>query len=284
MENESSFKIEKIKPGILVGEYCSLKGGITYIRKYNDTSLEGERLTRKYDAEVVIQNVKERKEGERLRANARYRLRTLCADTPVGLICALENSEKLKLLIKDIREKINSFNSEATTCRILARYAFYHVKDDNAGAIAAISNQLVDIANSVQEAIKDSEMKVIYNAPKRLLKGYKREEIQYLDDKEKDGIVATVRADRIRNAVSEAKCIDQLLVTEAKDKVSELIRESKYLARKIKKDVIKHERELSSVLKETDLTGIDSVKTVFFSAMLAADKENEEELISVKEF
>lgn len=284
MMEDGYFRVEKINPGILVGEQCSLRGGVTYVRNYHETDLDGEKLTKKYDAEVVVQNVKERKEGDRTRASCRYKLRSLCADTPVGLICSLENSDKLKEIISEIREKISQFNKDAATCRIVSRYAFYYVKEDNAGAIAAISDQLVSIADKVQEAIKDNEVRIINAAPRRLLKGYQRDEIMLLPEKEKDVIVASARVDKIRNAVSEAKCLDQLLVSDAKDKVDQLISQSKNLAKKIRRDVVKHGQALNDVLEETDTSGVNNIRSIFLSAMMIADEENEQELVSIKGF
>jgi uncharacterized protein YoxC len=268
------YAIEKMKPGILIGEECKLYGGIRYTRKELDLITEALSLTRTYETEVIIENVEERKEGDKVRSWARQHLRKICAQTLVGLVCPQENDHKLETTIKEIQEAVDSFNHNSRTCNIRARYVQFRIEEDNKEMISVLTEQVASIISRVLETLDKDDQRLLFSTNKKYLHGFSVRDILNLEDKsQKDAIIARAKAEKIREALKEIKHFDKLMPKNASDSIQEFVTSSRKIARDLCNRVEKQHKDIEKVLSEVNTSGIKKVRAYFVSALVNNEEE-----------
>jgi uncharacterized protein (DUF1778 family) len=275
--------VNQMTPGTLVTEMVSIRGGIYYDREYEQSYFDNKAQIRKWKTTSRVENVVERAQASRTRTKIYNLVRQHCVKTPVGLICPDKNKNKLSQSLEEVARERDSFNSAAKTCRIVTHYACFEVKEDNFRTLAAILDQIAEVASRVNKAITANDKETLQASPRRWLKGMKPSSILLLDDSQRDAIVARARAELIRGAIRDIKGVEALLPDNTAQKAQAIVTQSRKIARKLCNRVEKHNNALEQVLEEVDLSGIRKNRTAFVLAAVKAGKKalKEEEKISL---
>jgi hypothetical protein len=264
--------VDEMASGTLVTELVSLKGGIHYDRKYEDSYFDDNAEIRQWKTVSRIDNPQERLDAQRLRGKIYQLVRSCCVKTPVGLICDDSRKSELIKALQEVKKERDQFNKQAKTCRVTTHHACFEVKSDNHETISAIMEQIAEVASNVNCAITQDDEKTLQQTPRKWLKGMKPSAILLLPEAERNAIIARARAELIRKAIREIKGVERLLPEDAGKRTKALVNESRLIARKICNKVERHNASLDEVLEEVDLTGIRRNRAAFVLAAAKADK------------
>ncbi len=260
-------------PGTLVTETVSIRGGVHYDREYEQSYFDDKAQIREWKTVSRVENVKERAVAQNLRTKIYTMIRQHCVKTPVGLICPDEKKDALNQALLDVDVERDKFNDLATTCRVVTHHACFPVKADNYRTLAAIMDQIADVATRVNQAVTTDDLETLRQAPRRWLKGMKPDAILLLEDKQKNAIVARVRAELIRSAIRDIKGVEALLPEDATDKALAIVNQSRKIARRLCNRVEKRNEALTEVLEAVDLAGIKKNRAAFVLAATKASKK-----------
>ena len=270
----NELNVQELRPGILVTEFVSLKGGIHYDREDEESYFDDKTHVREWRTVSRIDDPVERAIALRLRSKMYSLVRKQCVRTPVGLICDEANKPKLLKALQQVKKERDEFNDRAKTCRLVTSYAYFDVKADNHQTIAAIMEQIAGVAEEVNKAITQDDEKTLKQSSRKWLKGMKPDAILLLPQDERDALVARVRAELIRKAIRDIKGVERLLPDDAVAKTETLVKQSRVIARTLCNKVEKHNQALDNVLNEVDTTGIRKNRAAFIMAAARAEKRS----------
>jgi hypothetical protein len=270
--------IESIKPGILVAGKIYLKGGIRYKREYSPSQLDNNTLVREWNTVAIVEDIKEREEADRVRSSIYSKLRRVCVHTHIGMICPLEKKEELEKTLEEANFARTEFNNKANTCSLEVYYALFELKSDNAEVLSAIASQVQEGLEKVNSAIKMEDLRAINLAPKRFLEGLSPNEIISLPEKQRDVVIARIRAELIRAAAKSMKDID-LLIPENKE-IKQAISSAKNIAKRIYTLVEKRNYKLQEVLDGVNLVGINRSQILFIQTAQQAKEKSKNQMES----
>lgn len=264
--------VKTMRPGLLVTEHISLKGGIHYDREYENSYFDDKAQIRQWKTVSRIDDPNERAEAIKLKTDMYREVHSLCVSTPVGLICEESRRPELVAALQKIKRERDAFNDRARTCRLTTNHACFEVKEDNHETIAAIMEQIADVAQAVNRAITVDDEQTLKQSDKRWLKGMKPEAVLLLPEKERNAIVARARAELIRKAVKNIRGVERLLPKEAGDRAKSIVKQSRVIARDLCTRVERRSEALESVIEDIDLRGIRRNRAAFVMAAAKADK------------
>jgi hypothetical protein len=267
-----SIVVKELQPGILITEQVSIRGGITYEREGTENYLDDRTRVRKWKTKSIIEDETEYNEARNLRSSAYAKIRQICVRTPAGLICPVGRKDKLTEAISGIEEKTKEFNDSAKTCRLITRYFFHSVDVNNKSTIKALTEQIADVALAVEDAINRDDERTLESVPSRILKGLSIDEVLQMSKEKRDAVIARARAYLIRSAISEIKYIEELLPDHASERVRELVRDSRQIARDICRKVEKKNLSIEEALMETNPAGISRARASFARVVFEEEK------------
>jgi len=255
--------VKEIKPGILVTQVVSIEGGVHYSREYETPIFQDKSEIREWTTTARVDDIEERQEAQRVRSKIYNLVKSVCIKTPVGLICEKEKESDLRKILLQTAEEKDNFNEKSKTCRLHSYHACFEVKEDNHQTIAAILDQIANVAKDVTDSISADDKKVLEQAPRKLLKGMNPDAILLLPIEQKDSIIARIRAELIRNAIKDIKGVEKLLPQETKEETKKIINEARAIARKLCHEVERRKGSLEEVLNEVNLSGIKKSRAAF---------------------
>lgn len=273
MSTSESFEIQKIKPGILVTEEIHRMGGVYYNRVVLENYLEDKKRVREWQTKSVILNEEEFKQRASIISGSYAKVHRHCISTSVGLICPKSKETLLRESIAEARKEIDAFNSTATTCHIKARWGFFEVAEENQAAIAAVADQIAELADKVDKALTETDLEALKNAPRRFLNDMTPESIIDLPEKERNAILARVRAELIRSAIVEAKHLDVIVTEDVSEDVKGVVKQARQIARNLCNRVAKKNQAIEEVINEVDLSGIRKIRAAYVLAAAKADQK-----------
>ncbi len=267
----SELEILEMKPGILVTEIVKITGGVHYEREYQESYLDDKAEVREWKTISRIDNVKEREKAMRVRSRIYKLVQNECIKTPIGLVCNKEKEPALLEALQLARAERDKFNESALSCKVIAHHACFEVREDNYQTIAAIADQIAEVAKEVSLAITSDDETTLGSSARRWLKGMRPEAILLLPSQEKDAIIARVRAELIRKAIREINGVEKLLPKVAGDEAKTIIKKSRSIANELCAKVERKNQSLDDVLDEVDLGGIKRSRAAFAIASMKAD-------------
>lgn len=261
-----------MKPCIVVGEDVSLTGGVTYTRVTHENTLLGKSRHKTYETKMKIEDEEEYTEGKRIRSNAYASIRRVCANTRVALMCPISKRSDLDAVVSEIKAQTKEFNKKAKTCTLRTNYVVMSVEEGDNDMISSVTNQIADIAKGVEDAISGEDAAILKAAPRRVLEGHTVKQVLGLPQKERDAIVATAKAERIRSVIAEAKGFEDILPQAAADEVRKMVKQSRQVARAIKKRVTKRGESLQYAMTQVNSAGISKTRLAFVAAASKAEE------------
>ena len=194
-----------IKPGVLVSLKTTLSGGVNYKRMDLDpdhATEDGGRLAR-WETVREIADANEYEQATAARSLARSAVVKVCHVSSFGLLCPSERETQLTQAIAEANNIADVFNATAKQTRVDIYVLVGRVASDDVEAVKAISSEVRDLIDAMQQGIK-------------------------LADPE-----------TIREAANKARMIAGMLSDEVSGKVADAINEARKAARDIVKRVEK---------------------------------------------
>lgn len=172
----------------------------------------------------IIDAVEEYRAADSDRGRMRNRILELCKDTVIGWLCPRSREPELRQRIAEVQAEIAALN---------AGYQYYRLTD---GCVVALIETDANVAaQTVRDALKDA--------------------LDNLREAFEAGDVETMR-----KIATGLKGFDALVNDEAAQKVEEAIREARRIARVIVRETEKKGRELAEVLAELRTDAIDAAR------------------------
>lgn len=245
-------KAQLLKPGLMIALPSFLKGGVQYqtIHEESDKTSEG-LLTEKWETTKTVFDAEEHERAIKVRGAAQYQVRRLCVVTPFCLLCPASAEKELDVGAEIARKLVSDFNETSVYTKI----SFYVLKakllgDDEETAMA-IAGQMRTLLTDMGEAIKSMDPK------------------------------------KIREALTMAQQVNEMLVEEQQEKVSLAIELARKAAREITKNLKKSAGGALSTVDDfqVQLLAVEQAKKVFldFEESTAPTAETEAPAVQVRE-
>lgn len=223
----------KIRPGILVTLSTSIEGGIQYER----IDLKAERaddgaLIEEWETQKTTEDPEEYEEAVKVRQKVRSLVKSCCVWTPFGMICPHDEVANLDRAFREAAERVEAFNADAQTCRVVYRSLRGEIAEDQVESIQSIREHVGALVSEMQSALRD-------------------------------GDVAS-----IRDCASQATQMGRLLEqdSDARGLLGRAVKAARSAAREIVRKVEKQGDSLVSVLNEANLSAVSQARFVFLEA------------------
>lgn len=267
----SELIISEINPSILLTEKISGASGRLYFRRNIETTDSEGRKTQHWEVTLVTDTSPELRELQRLKLLAYSRIRRVCTQTPVGLICPETRKEVLNSTILELRDKVRQFNSSAQSSSLSLRYSLFSIPVDSKTVIAALCEQMANIVDTILSYLQAPAIVILGVAQKNLLAGLTPEQILLREDK--DRVAARALAHLIRHELLSIYGMEDILSGEASALASKFVQEAKEAASKVVRGTGKGE-SLESIIGGLDLASLDEMEKLFSDASNKADEES----------
>jgi hypothetical protein len=274
-----SLIIRSILPGILVSFTCHMRGGRwTKRRNYVERTGENGEKIETWDAERCVMSPEEVKDADKLRAKVHRAIKKLGVLTQVGLIVPAHRKAELAQTIAACDQRVQGWNSKATTLNLIYRCGLYNVEGSSAGTIAAVTEQLSGILQQVNDAIRNDDEKILSFASKAQLGEFRTAaEVLAAPVDQKIAVIAKVRADLTRKAIAEAKSFSTLLPEDASLAVTDMVSVIRNNASDWLKASKVSNQAYQTALNTVDLDGIGAMQAALVKAAAMADRKASEE-------
>lgn len=163
-------KITCLRPGILV----SLKTSITGNRSYSTQEIEGQHITNegeersRWETTRIVTDPEEYTSAAQARGKARSMVSAVCSQSAFGLLCPESREAELRQAVRDARKVANEFNDKATLSRVSVNVVFGRVAQDDVEAVRAISGEMQDLMQAMENGIQSSDVNAVRNAAYKL--------------------------------------------------------------------------------------------------------------------
>lgn len=168
MTIKASFTSSTLRPGLLVSLKTSTKGNVTY----NKTELEGEQtgegaLIARWEMERTVVDPVEHAAAQKVRSRARSLIAGVCTTSAFGLLCPDTNEENFARAVGEAHKLIDDFNGKAKLSKLSLYVITGRIAPDDVEAVRAINSEVVDLMDTMQEGLKNLDVKVVRDAASR---------------------------------------------------------------------------------------------------------------------
>ena len=154
-----------LRPGLLVSLKTTLRGNVSYRKNIIESEhLTDEGAREKWETERTVSDPVEFAAAKVARGKAGYAIRSVCAVTAFGLLCPESDAEVLAAKIEEARQIADEFNSTAKLCRLTVYAITGRVAADDVEAVKAISAEVRELLEDMQEGINKADTKTIRDA------------------------------------------------------------------------------------------------------------------------
>jgi hypothetical protein len=155
-----------LRPGLLVSLRTSIKGNVRYFT----TELEGDHLTEegerkaRWETERTIRDPEEHERARKARSLARSAVQTVCSHSDFGLLCLVENRDKLDAAIAKAEWIAREFNLTSDLTRLNVNVLIGEVSPDDVRAIKAINQEMRDLMDTMANGLASLDVEAVRNA------------------------------------------------------------------------------------------------------------------------
>lgn len=158
-----------LRPGLLVSLKTTLTGNINYAKR----TIEAEHVTAtgaaraKWETERTISDPAEHENAEKARAKAGSLIRSVCARSAFGLLCAEQDADKLEDAIREARQIADDFNKTARLSHVAVYIICGRVAPDDVEAVRAINSEIRDLMSDMADGVRALDVEKIRDAANR---------------------------------------------------------------------------------------------------------------------
>lgn len=237
-------KAQLLKPGFMIALASSLKGGVQYqtIHEESDKSSDGA-LTEKWETTKTVFDAAEHDRAVKVRGAAQYQVRRLCVVTPFCLLCPESAEGELDIGVEIAKKIVDDFNATAVYTRINFYVLKARLLGNDESTAKAIAGEMRSLLSEMGDAIQKMD------------------------------------PEAIREALTKANQVSEMLVEEQQEKVSLAIELARKAAREITKNLKNKAGGALSTVEDfrVQLLAVEKAKQVFLdfeeSSELTAEQE-----------
>ena len=218
-----------LKPGLLVSLHTSLRGGVNYQRvelEADHTTAEGERRAR-WETTRHIPDPAEFEAASKARSAARAKVAGACCFSAFGLLCPTEREAELQAAIAEARAIADAHNGAAQLSRVEVYVMIGRVAQDDVEAARAISSEMRELIEAMQQGIRQADPAAI------------------------------------REAANRARSVGGMLTEETATKVDAAIAQARKVARELVKRVEKAGEVAATVVAQCNVGAIEAARFAF---------------------
>jgi hypothetical protein len=215
------------KPSVLVGASITRQGNVRYEREDLGTETPDGIEIKSWKTTKTTEMLDEYKRSEAVASECRRMLRAACYPTAVGLICPMDQRDRLDAAIAAIKDKIRQANGEFQLARLGCTFVQATIATDDQEAATAIARELSGFMQELTAALESCDVK------------------------------------KIRGTVASMKGIEQLLPGTASQTLQTAIQTARRAASTIAREVERKGRAIDEVRREIDLAPIDVARILF---------------------
>lgn len=229
--SSQSDRIVALRRGVLVSLRTAVSGGIVYDRRdLNTPDIDGEvsiRKIEKWETTKITEDPQEFEKATATRNAASAMIRRHCLDTAFGLLCPMDDLEKLNAAIDEAKALVKTFNLASKRSQVNVWVMVGLIMDSDERALRAIASEVRNLVGTMRDGVSNADV------------------------------------ERIREAAKEAKRLQTMLTGDVADKASAAIQSALKAARTLTKRVVKEGEKLSEVIQEIDLKALDEAQFAF---------------------
>jgi hypothetical protein len=217
--------ISTLRPGLLVSFKTSVTGNVDYTKEEierDHTTEEGKRRA-KWQTERIITDPEEFERATQARSKCLSLVRTVCARSAFGLLCAEIDRDKLDAAIADARRIADEFNATASLTSVKVYIIIGRVAADDVEAVKAINSEISELMQDMRDGLEKLDVKAV------------------------------------REAAAKAKNVGQMLTGEAQARVATAIE----LARKSARDIVSAGENAAIEIDRATIARIAEARTAF---------------------
>jgi len=189
-----------LTPSYLVQEIASVRGGLHYHHSDRRQEVDGKQEKTHWATDKTVEDVEERAAAVNLCAKIKRQMRSIAADSVIGLICPRGALEQLQEKADELREEVREHNADARHSRVDFNIVPFEILPENLEAAEAIKQQIQESLASLTEALDRSDPKDI----RAVIAGMKG----------LDGIVSEDQGDVLKEAIQSARAAATTIVKE----------------------------------------------------------------------
>jgi hypothetical protein len=143
-----------------------VKGNISYgTREIEGTHINeaGEEVARWETTRIII-DPEEHEAAIKTRSKARSMIKTVCAQSAFGQLCPEDRAPELIAAIAEARALAQRFNEQARLTRLSVNVIFGRIAQDDVEAVRAISAELRDLMEDMQQGLANLDVKQVRDA------------------------------------------------------------------------------------------------------------------------
>jgi hypothetical protein len=221
-----------LRPGLLVALKTSIRGGIVYQRdELEPDHREGDARICEWKTRREISDAAEYDKAVIARSAARNAIVRVCRLSSFGLLCPVDDEQKLADAVMEARQIANIHNNDANVTKVEVFVLTGRIAQTDEEAARAIGNEVKELIARMERG------------------------------------VATADPEAIRAAATEAKQLASMLSDEAQTKVSEAIAQVRKAASELVKRVEKAGEKAADVVKEIQLDKLHAARFAVLDLM-----------------
>lgn len=187
-----SINASTLRPGLLVAVKTSIIGNVSYAKRDLERDhLVGAARVAKWETKRTVSDAEEHDEAVRVRSNATYAIRKLCAATAFGFLCPEDKADELAQAIEEARGMADAFNATARITRVRVYAIAGRVAPDDVEAVRAIRAELAATIGDMEKGVASLTPETIREAARRAA-----QLSEMLTDTSKKKVQASVEAAR----------------------------------------------------------------------------------------
>ena len=159
-------KSSTLRPGLLVSLKTTVVGNVKYDRRVIEPEhvVDDGAQKARWETERTIVDPVEHEVAKVARGKARTLITSVCASSAFGLLCPEANADILEQAIAEARKVTEAFNKQANLTRVNVFVLTGRIAPDDVEAVKAISSEVRDLLSSMEEGVKNLDVKAIRDA------------------------------------------------------------------------------------------------------------------------
>jgi hypothetical protein len=203
-----TIQITTIRPGRLVSLKTSVRGNVSYRKEDIDSSRDAAGAHTRWQTERTIIDPTEHERAIKARSAICSLIRGKCSISAFGLLCPNEKVPDLEGAVKEARAIAAAFNQSASVTRIEVCVLAGEISDNDAEATRAINSEMRDLIDTMQQGIRDLDVKTVRDAANRA--------------KSLGAMLSTDAANRAQQAIDTAREVARRIVKAGETAATEI--------------------------------------------------------------
>lgn len=155
-------KTSTLRPGVMVSLKTSVRGNVTYTKRdleVKNVPAGTEKV--RWETTRLITDPKEHEEATKLRSKVRSLITGVCTASAFALLCPETEVQALEAAMKEARRLAQEFNDNAKLTRVGVYIMTGRIAPDDAEAVRAISAEMRELMEDMEEGVKNLDAKAI---------------------------------------------------------------------------------------------------------------------------